>query len=336
MVSASERPVKVFLKSEVLTAEQRALLEASSFTRVSVWEVEDSLPGQWLRGRQSPSHNVQRTIRDPVASRTLQGGTAILARVLEVAGEAVFAPVYPQFARSGRAGHAVEWFGTRARRKHSLISPHELRTEKPSRQLILDWGRMLRTLEPPDFPPEDDEGNVLAGNHGGKVKRDLRASEWSAQPGTRPGLAVPQDTPSWLQKWRRMLYAESWMAQARDTLRTARLNRDGGQHAHACFMYQQAAELALKAGLEQLGLDHSGHNLVELLSALARARESAADPQVEAAARRLTRLYIPTRYPDAVGGAVPSTMYDQEDSQRADTDAERVFSYVSGTSDQVG
>jgi hypothetical protein len=161
MVSPGERPFEAFLKSELATAEQRAFLEASSFTRLSIWGVQECLPGQWLCARDLLT-DVHRTIRDPVASLTLRRGSAVLAGLLEVGGEVLFAPAYPRVARMGRARDAVEWFRTRvrARRTRTMISTHLLRTEKASRQLILDWERMLETLEPPDFPPREVEESV--------------------------------------------------------------------------------------------------------------------------------------------------------------------------------
>lgn len=95
----------------------------------------------------------------------------------------------------------------------------------------------------------------------------------------------------------------------------------------ACFSFQQAAEMALKAGLEALGVDHHGHYLPGLLRDLATRRGVALDDTVAGAARRLGRLYIPTRYPDAEGG-VPADNYDADDARQAHVDAETIMAFV--------
>jgi len=65
------------------------------------------------------------------------------------------------------------------------------------------------------------------------------------------------------------------MEQARRALKTATIPREAGEHYGACFTLQQAAELALKAGLERFGEDHVGHNLPELVASLSRTGTSA-------------------------------------------------------------
>jgi HEPN domain-containing protein len=124
-----------------------------------------------------------------------------------------------------------------------------------------------------------------------------------------------------------MLSWHNWMEQARRSFHAGELVEQGSEHFMACFSYQQAAEMALKAGLEALGLDHQGHYLPGLLSTLAARRGTEAPDGVAGAARRLNRLYIPTRYPDAEGG-VPAENYDADDSARARSDAQRVIEYV--------
>lgn len=102
-----------------------------------------------------------------------------------------------------------------------------------------------------------------------------------------------------------------------------------GDHAWACFTYQQSAEMALKAGLEEAQRDHTGHYLPGLLQELCQARGVDAHEKIMTAARRLTRLYIPTRYPDAIGGGVPSEAYTAEDSEQAHEDAQTILEFVS-------
>jgi len=125
-----------------------------------------------------------------------------------------------------------------------------------------------------------------------------------------------------------MLYWKNWFEQSRRAYQSAGVLHKAGEHYWCCFTCQQAAEMALKAALERRALDRMGHNLLELLSALEGAMQERIPDDVRHAARRLNRLYIPTRYPDAVGGSVPADNYAAEDADRAMQDARRILDYV--------
>lgn len=114
-----------------------------------------------------------------------------------------------------------------------------------------------------------------------------------------------------------MLHANDWLDQAHRSLRAGDAVRAIGEHALACFHAQQAAEMALKAVLESHGRDHFGHEILSLLERLSDVGDIEPLRQV---ARHLSRLYIPTRYPDAAGGN-PGRLYGPEDSERALGDA---------------
>jgi len=118
------------------------------------------------------------------------------------------------------------------------------------------------------------------------------------------------------------------MEQARRALKTGAILREAGEHYWACFTFQQAAEMALKAGLERFGEDHVGHNLLELVASLRMASRDEPPEGVREGARRLNRLYVPTRYPDAVGGSVPADNYSAEDSELACQDAGLILAYI--------
>lgn len=121
---------------------------------------------------------------------------------------------------------------------------------------------------------------------------------------------------------------DRWRASAGDALAGARAQVDEELHQWACFLAEQAGQLAVKALLHGVGGESRGHDLVDLGDRLQEALGVAPPPDVRAALRRLSRLYIPTRYPDAHPGGTPGSHYGREDSQQALDDAEWVLSYV--------
>lgn len=117
---------------------------------------------------------------------------------------------------------------------------------------------------------------------------------------------------------------QRWMQQAEQTFARAQHNYNGGFYAGACFECQQAAEMALKAFLysrgERLVRTHSVEEL--------RQRCETYEPDFAAVSReakKLDRLYLTTRYPDALPGGVPAESFDDEDAQEAITRATRVM-----------
>jgi len=116
---------------------------------------------------------------------------------------------------------------------------------------------------------------------------------------------------------------DHWLDQARRALRTANLARGAGEHAWACFLYQQTAQMALKGALERSGRDHQGHSVIALANDL----PDGISEDVRSAARRLSRLYIPTRYPDAAGSA-PAELYTDEESSQAHGDASLLLNHA--------
>lgn len=118
-----------------------------------------------------------------------------------------------------------------------------------------------------------------------------------------------------------------WRDEADRALAGARLQADAGLHNWACFAAEQAAQLAAKALLHGLGRAPWGHDLVRLSDSIGAAGvEVPAD--IADAARRLSRHYIPARYPDAHPGGSPAAHYGQSDANDALRDAERVLAFV--------
>lgn len=118
-----------------------------------------------------------------------------------------------------------------------------------------------------------------------------------------------------------------WRLEAARALEAARLGASGELDNWACFLAEQAAQLALKGLLHGLGRGPWGHDLVRLGEW---ARDAGLEPpeEVADALRRLSRHYIPARYPDAHPSGPPGRHYGPADAREALEDATRVFRFV--------
>ena len=113
-----------------------------------------------------------------------------------------------------------------------------------------------------------------------------------------------------------------WLAFAHEDLRVAEWALSAKIYNQACFHAQQCVEKVLKAWLRDLGtLPPRTHPLSLLLALLP--DEVLADLRLEITF--LDRFYIPTRYPDAVAGALPNGLPDETDAQEAVDVARAVF-----------
>jgi HEPN domain-containing protein len=120
-----------------------------------------------------------------------------------------------------------------------------------------------------------------------------------------------------------------WLSQARGELAAARHLLAGGHWAWCCFTCQQAAEKALKAGLEHFRDGRMGHNLNDLRQGLE--AHVTVPLAVQEACARLNRYYIPTRYPDAFPSGAPVAQFLEADATSALADAEEVTQFVGAT-----
>lgn len=120
-----------------------------------------------------------------------------------------------------------------------------------------------------------------------------------------------------------------WLRQAEADLRASEHLTESGDFNVACFMAQQAAEKALKAYLRACGETLVyGHSVRSLC---AWAGESAPHLRVlESEVGILDTYYIPTRYPDALPGIIPSEAYNKAASASALALARRVIEAVRG------
>lgn len=124
-----------------------------------------------------------------------------------------------------------------------------------------------------------------------------------------------------------------WLAQATDDLETARLLLTNDRHAVACFHAQQAAEKALKGLLYAEGADGVfGHSVSALCGEVAAIHPELAPRCPEWAS--LDQYYIPTRYPDALPGGIPSDVYTAAQATAATDLAAEAIAAVAGLLDR--
>ncbi|MGI9032858.1 MAG: HEPN domain-containing protein [Acidimicrobiales bacterium] len=124
-----------------------------------------------------------------------------------------------------------------------------------------------------------------------------------------------------------------WRTEADNALDMARV---GDRYNWRSFLAEQAAQLAVKALLHGLGIGPWGHDLVELGRAMAAALGEPLPAEVADALVRLSRLYIPTRYPDAHPAGDPGEHYSAADADKAIGDAELILASVDAIWRQLG
>lgn len=115
---------------------------------------------------------------------------------------------------------------------------------------------------------------------------------------------------------KRRLEGKRWLLQAEDDLEAGRALQAAGKYAQAAFMAQQAGEKGLKGLWLALGLDPWGHSLARLIKDLPGEEGDQLKPLLPLALA-LDKLYIPTRYPDALPGLIPKEAYTQEEAEEA-------------------
>lgn len=123
-------------------------------------------------------------------------------------------------------------------------------------------------------------------------------------------------------------YADAlrWLSQAEQQFEVGEYNRAGGYSPAACFFFQQAGELALKALLVRHGVRERVHTVAHLVARLAKLNESVAD--LEAAARDLDRFYVTTRYPDSLPSGTSRDHFIPEDAESAQNAARSILERV--------
>lgn len=119
-----------------------------------------------------------------------------------------------------------------------------------------------------------------------------------------------------------------WLKQAEADLKAAKDSLDDGNYEWSCFQSQQSGEKALKAYLYEKGYTSiMTHMLKELVKECSKLDESF--NAVMKDARNLDMFYIPTRYPNGLGGDLaPTEFYEKEDAEKCISSAELILSTV--------
>ena len=126
---------------------------------------------------------------------------------------------------------------------------------------------------------------------------------------------------------------EAWLKQAHNDLALARLVKDNGFMAQACYHASQAAEKALKGALLELGIEppHT-HVLNDLVQRLGNEGVNMTTLE-DLPLRGLSRMAIQSRYP--VDTTPPADLFDLTDAEQAIKTAEAVLDVVAGFDDEV-
>lgn len=111
--------------------------------------------------------------------------------------------------------------------------------------------------------------------------------------------------------------AERWLRQAEDDLDAARLLLTSGKLAQSAFFSHQVAEKAMKAAWLATDADPWGHSVSRLIKDLPDPETRARFAPLLDAALALDKLYIPTRYPDALADLIPGEAYTEREAEDA-------------------
>ncbi|WP_027882212.1 HEPN domain-containing protein [Meiothermus rufus] len=119
--------------------------------------------------------------------------------------------------------------------------------------------------------------------------------------------------------------SRDFILQAGRDLEHAQLALERGFYEWAAFAAQQAAEKAVKAVFQRMGLLAWGHSVTGLLQAL---EEHRAVPEALLdGASELDKAYIPSRYPDALPEGAPFERYRRPEAQRLLSYAKEIYAY---------
>jgi HEPN domain-containing protein len=120
---------------------------------------------------------------------------------------------------------------------------------------------------------------------------------------------------------------QRWRHEADRALAAAEAQAAVGIFNWACFVCEQAAQLAVKGLLHGFGAGAWGHDLQKLGASMVELGLEVPE-RVTAALLRLSRHYIPARYPDAHPAGPAADHYGGEDWDTARADAGLVLGFV--------
>jgi HEPN domain-containing protein len=119
-----------------------------------------------------------------------------------------------------------------------------------------------------------------------------------------------------------------WLKQAEADLKAAGDSLISHNFEWSCFQSQQSGEKALKALLYEKGYTSViTHSLKELVRECV--KFDASFNKLSKVARTLDMFYIPTRYPNGLGGDLaPTEFYEKEDAEQCINSAESILNTV--------
>jgi len=122
-----------------------------------------------------------------------------------------------------------------------------------------------------------------------------------------------------------------WLRQADADLRHARHAAADSDFEWSCFAAHQAAEKALKALFQKVGMDAWGHTLTAFVGNLP--QDVTLPEALIRCAKTLDKHYIPTRYPNGFDSGAPTDFYTAQDAENAIVCAEALVDFCRG---QIG
>ena len=111
--------------------------------------------------------------------------------------------------------------------------------------------------------------------------------------------------------------AKRWRLTAQEDLEAAKTLHEAGRFSHACFLWQQSAEKAMKALWLATDSDPCGHSIQKLVMQFPQQNMLPDIQNWLTHAAYLDKFYIPTRYPNGLPDLTPSQVYLSQDSALA-------------------
>jgi len=118
-----------------------------------------------------------------------------------------------------------------------------------------------------------------------------------------------------------------WLRQAKRNLLSARVNFNAELYEETCYESHQAAEKAIKALLQQFGVERRGYSLLYLVREI-QSRNIEIPKDIMNCVTYLDKHYIPSRYPDVFSEGAPMDYYSRDDGLRCIDCAEEILKWV--------
>ena len=126
-----------------------------------------------------------------------------------------------------------------------------------------------------------------------------------------------------------MRRVSDWFRQSLRNLKSAEVNLEAKLYEEVRFESHQAAEKALKALLNSLGIEKRGHSLTFLLREVG-SRSIEVPNDVSECSLMLDKHYIPSRYPNVFDEGAPMDYYSRRDGEECLRCARRIVEWVKG------